>query len=244
MTPMQRVGLKVGDKILVIEPNGHIKGGEVITITRDDGSKSPPVKCEKGKGFYNILDRKWEKVIKKELKAMKFWIGTDEPELYAKVCDLLDGMGYSANPNIKANTCSIIAYRNGEYAAWGYSLESFKEDCSGEEINVDWMREEHIELESKIVEVVVNRLQVHFSIEEPKEYEPKVGDFVTVVRWINETDKSYIGSVMEIKAIDHPFVIVKPHDRYACVAIRTLDLNRVEIRPVTTAFRLAAMGSS
>ena len=240
MTPMQKVGLKVGDKIRAGESVGEILPGMVIEIIWDDGSDMPPVKLPSGDEYYYLLTRDWEKVTKKEFKAMKFRIESKESKLYEKVCSLLEDLGYEAETNIPAHICNIVAYESGKYAAWGHGAESFK-SCGGEEINIDGMREEHIELESKIVEVVVNRLQVHFSIEEPKEYKPKVGDFVTVVRWINKTDKSYTGNVLEIKAIDYPFIVTERHTGWFRDKALTLSLDQVEIKPLTDKFVAAAM---
>ena len=37
----------------------------------------------------------------------------------------------------------------------------------------------------------------------------KVGDYVTVVKWVGVTDRSYVGNVLKVKAVDAPFYAVK-----------------------------------
>ena len=96
MTPAERAGLKVGDKIRVLGNFSMFKEGEIIEFKDDDGSENPWFWNEDKSDHspFSFADIKWEKYnMNKEFKAMKFWIG-DDPELSKRVHKLLKGLGY------------------------------------------------------------------------------------------------------------------------------------------------------
>lgn len=61
------------------------------------------------------------------------------------------------------------------------------------------------------------------------------GTFFTVTKWIDSTDKSYIGDCLEAIEIDHPFVNTRNHEAGLGYEF-TLNLDRVEIRELSKKF--------
>lgn len=64
--------------------------------------------------------------------------------------------------------------------------------------------------------------------------ELKVGDFITVVKWINSSDRSYTTSILEIKAINENLIYCYEHN--FCDLTTILDLHRVIIKKLSLDF--------
>lgn len=75
----------------------------------------------------------------------------------------------------------------------------------------------------------------------------KVGDFVTVDKWISRQDRGYVGDVLEIKAINDPFIVVERYHITANVFYApfyrfTLNTKEVALRGLTQDFVEAYLG--
>ena len=64
--------------------------------------------------------------------------------------------------------------------------------------------------------------------------ELKVGDFITVVKWINSSDRSYTTSILEIKAINENLIYCYVYN--FCDITTILDLHRVIIKKLPLDF--------
>lgn len=62
MTPAQKVGLIVGDKIRILEKEHDLPFNSIAVLAVDDGSKNPSFKSEDGSYWYFTLTQEWEKV--------------------------------------------------------------------------------------------------------------------------------------------------------------------------------------
>ncbi len=60
------------------------------------------------------------------------------------------------------------------------------------------------------------------------------GMYITVVKWLNRTDRSYVGSCLKVLAEDYPFVRVRSRVDY--VGDVTLNLEEVEVRLLSDEF--------
>jgi hypothetical protein len=73
-----------------------------------------------------------------------------------------------------------------------------------------------------------------------RESKLKVGMKVTVYEWepypSGVRDRSYVGEVMEIKAIDHPFVVVERLEDRILNRPMTLDLRMVTLHALSKKF--------
>ena len=69
-----------------------------------------------------------------------------------------------------------------------------------------------------------------------KGLELKKGDFFTIVRWRFVKDNSYRGSCLEAKVIDPPYARVLVHDGILSGATITLNLDEIEIMPLSPDF--------
>lgn len=57
MTPSERKGLKIGDKVRIMDGiPPHCITGDIVTFVEDDGSTSPGFKRSTGEMFYRDLD--------------------------------------------------------------------------------------------------------------------------------------------------------------------------------------------
>lgn len=72
---------------------------------------------------------------------------------------------------------------------------------------------------------------------EPEEY--KVGDWVTLLQWVNSTDRSWCGDCLKVNAIDWPFLavsewkgnkVILPHIR---LDARLVDIKKLSNEYVT-----------
>jgi len=63
-----------------------------------------------------------------------------------------------------------------------------------------------------------------------------VGDFITVTKWLSHHDNSYVGNVLEVKAIDDQFIIVHRHNGIGIGDKITLNLHAVEVRLLSKLF--------
>jgi hypothetical protein len=64
----------------------------------------------------------------------------------------------------------------------------------------------------------------------------KKGDFITVVRWTSHLDNSYKGDCMEVLVVDMPFIRVRIHDDDLFPEGVTLNLDQLEIMPLSDEF--------
>ena len=145
MTPAERAGLKVGDKIKVLKKGHTLPYGEIAEFYEDDESTNPWFRSESGIESAFTLTHDWEKVeennMNKEFKAMKFWIG-DDPELSKRVHKLLKGLGYGykmVESRIEEKAVMLVTTEDG--AMW--YREDYDENFTStdaEEITIDWMR--------------------------------------------------------------------------------------------------------
>ncbi|WP_415912494.1 hypothetical protein [Neptuniibacter sp. QD37_11] len=62
----------------------------------------------------------------------------------------------------------------------------------------------------------------------------KKSDFITVVKWRNSEDESYVGDCLEVLVVDENLLRVKVHCGFK--PVRTLNLDEVEIRPLSKEF--------
>lgn len=65
--------------------------------------------------------------------------------------------------------------------------------------------------------------------------ELKVGDFITVVKWLSHYDRSYVGDCLEVKAKDGEFLRVFRHKGY-CEELITLNLKEIVVRRLSNSF--------
>jgi len=70
----------------------------------------------------------------------------------------------------------------------------------------------------------------------------KFGDFCTVLKWINSNDRSYVGEVLKVELVEHPFVIVSRCNELTKRRNLTLNINNVDLQPISKEFvRLAGV---
>ena len=62
----------------------------------------------------------------------------------------------------------------------------------------------------------------------------QVGQWFTVADWVGQTDRSWVGDVLKVQAIDWPFIVAQEF-KYGTkiLAPFKLDLPRVEVRPIS-----------
>ena len=71
---------------------------------------------------------------------------------------------------------------------------------------------------------------------------PKVGDFVTVEKWINGIkDRSFCGDVLQIKAINMPFFVVRNLSTKCISSAIILSFDEVQVMPLTKEYVDAAL---
>ena len=142
MTPAQKAGLKVGDRIRAGESAGCTHKGEVIELIRDDKTDCPLFTVVgRGVQSYYSLTRNWEKIMNTEFKEMKFNIGND-PKLSERVQEMLFGLGYKRIEGgcvVKHKNYPFLYANSGGSLGCGLSEGCFQID-SNEEINIDWLR--------------------------------------------------------------------------------------------------------
>lgn len=67
--------------------------------------------------------------------------------------------------------------------------------------------------------------------------ELKIGDKVTVKKWLNSNDRSYIGDLLTVKFIADGFAWFERHNRYSKNPDKVqLNLNEVELKTVSDNF--------
>ncbi len=69
-----------------------------------------------------------------------------------------------------------------------------------------------------------------------KRQEVKVGDYITVVLRSCSNDKTFCGDLLRVKVVDYPYVRVHVYDGYSAGENSTLNLNDVEIMPLSQDF--------
>ena len=138
MTPSEKLGLKIGDKIEVIEGNDSCVAGDILEFIRDDRSPVPEFRnLSTGEDLYYGLNyRKWKKA---GMKGHKFWIGEDY-ELWSKMVKVLTD-GDTFGPVVPSNYTELSLYRRTDgNISWGSTKPTFDEEVDYEEVNIDWMR--------------------------------------------------------------------------------------------------------
>ena len=81
--------------------------------------------------------------------------------------------------------------------------------------------------------------KLKYSIKEelsPTKQEIKLGDFITVDKWLSHTYYSYCGDVLEVMLIDYPLIRVYRHSKYSSGDNITLDLRKVAVRKLSKYF--------
>lgn len=148
MTPAQKAGLKVGDRIRVIAhyTGDMSKKGDILRLSKDDGTSVPFFFNETKNSnvcFSLISPNKWGKIGMK-FKAMKFNV-KDDPELSKRVQEILFGLGYrwechGSSVMYTTAHCLTTEADDGNtsdgFIYWCNNIE----EVHGEEINIDWMR--------------------------------------------------------------------------------------------------------
>ncbi len=69
-----------------------------------------------------------------------------------------------------------------------------------------------------------------------QELKIKNGDFVSVAKWINSNDGSYVGALLQVTAISSQFIRVLHMDGILKGVKTTLSLDKVEITPLDDDF--------
>ena len=70
----------------------------------------------------------------------------------------------------------------------------------------------------------------------------KKGDFVTVRKWLSHPDNSYKGDCLEVMVVDTPFIRVKRHTGWNKGGMLTLNLEQVELHPLSPEFVQSVIG--
>lgn len=68
------------------------------------------------------------------------------------------------------------------------------------------------------------------------------GDFITVLEWTSHRDNSYKGDVLEVQAIDLPFIVCKNHTGYSGGKPLSLNTNAVQLVSLSKEYVDAALG--
>ena len=163
VTPAEKAGLKIGDKIRVISTlSAFTNSGDILIFSEDDRTEAPWFNHEDpsciidgiGNVAFNVNrgenDNKWEKVIDKPTQRfsnMKFNIG-DDPQLAKSVQETLFASGYKwlsggmviqytdKVRHLFTNISGDIFFREASDG------DTYFSNCTDnyEEINIDWMR--------------------------------------------------------------------------------------------------------
>ena len=78
-------------------------------------------------------------------------------------------------------------------------------------------------------------------MENKESYDPKVGDYVTVVKWIGSTDKSYTRDVLQILCINSDLIHCQFITRNDFIILST---KQVELRGVAEEFVQSIIGKN
>jgi hypothetical protein len=70
----------------------------------------------------------------------------------------------------------------------------------------------------------------------------KKGDFITVLEWLSHQDNSYKGDVLEVQAINLPFIVCKRHTGYSLDKPLNLDMRAVTFAALSREYVDAAIG--
>ena len=74
--------------------------------------------------------------------------------------------------------------------------------------------------------------------------ELKKGDYFTIRRWLSHQDYSWVGTCFEAKVVDYPLVRALTHDGIGKGEVLTLNLERVEIMPLSPEFVESVMAEA
>jgi hypothetical protein len=69
------------------------------------------------------------------------------------------------------------------------------------------------------------------------------GDFFTVVQWLHSNDNSYKGDCFEVRVVDLPYIRAFRHTGWGAEGSITLNLDQVEIMPLSDEFVADVMGN-